>query len=147
MRTIKHNGETWYVDRRPLAKRIRQWFVQSLGWEVPDRTRGEYSTRLKFRRSWGRFGIGDPFPLLLFGGRVSIFSSWIDIRTPSGHLHWGFRKNPSVMYGPYGTGYCYISRDGTPSNAHIWLWGAEKYHDYPEIARSLEARRIEYEGR
>lgn len=141
MKTIRFNGEEWYEDRRSLPKRIRQWCVKFLGWELPDRTDGAYDTRWQFRANWCRFGWRDPFPIVFFGHRISLFDSWIDVRLGWRHFHWGFRREPSVMYGPYGIGYAYLSRDGTPHSAHHWLWGAEKSHHYSEIAKSLKKTR------
>lgn len=136
MRTLRHNGEEWYEDRRSMPKRIRQWFVKFLGWERPDRTDGAYDTRWDFSR-WR-----DPFPIMFFGHRVSLFNSWIDIRIGWRHFHWSFRRDPQVSYGPYGTGYAYLSRDGTSHNAHHWLWGAEKSYLYHDIAKQLKTSRL-----
>lgn len=33
MRTIHHNGEHWYEDRRSLPKRLRTWLIWFGGWE------------------------------------------------------------------------------------------------------------------
>lgn len=137
MKTVRFNGEWWYEDRRSLLTRARQWVIRIGGWERPDRTDGAYRTRWAFRANWGWRGWRDPFPVSLLGHRVTFQSFGVSIRLGGRYLCWSYRREPGRMYGPLGTGYCYLSRNGTPWAADHWLWGADKWHGWPEIRRNL----------
>lgn len=133
MKTIRHNGEFWYEDKRSLWLRIRKWLFWIGGWEKLNhqtgRSRWEPVTR------WS-----DPFPVSLLGHRFTFFSWGMQVRLPRRYFVWCYRRKPGVAYGPLGVGYAYLSRDGTPHEAHHWLWGWEKSYEWMDIRRALVER-------
>ncbi len=63
------------AQKRMLSpvSRLRRWLIWIGGWEVPSLIQwdqGEPAWKIKGR---------DPFPISLFGHRISIFSDWISI--------------------------------------------------------------------
>lgn len=133
MRTIRHNGEYWYEDRRSLWLRVRNWFIWIGGWEKTNHRTGEHQWKPVTR--WT-----DPFPLSLFGHRITFQSFGLRIRLGWRYFCWSYRKKPGYMYGPIGIGYAYLSRDGTPHSAHHWLWGIDKWYGAREILKQAKAR-------
>ena len=64
--------------RFPTLRRIRKWLVWFGGWETPELCQWDSG-----RARWeivknGRFR--DPFPLSLFGHRITFFSMWFEYR-------------------------------------------------------------------
>lgn len=110
MNTLRFNGERWYVDRRSLWKRVRTWFVWVGGWEEANGAGWRFRIPVGSRRIWMT-----PTPVSFLGHRLTIFGHWFDFRVPGGVLVVNFRER-----------HAYISRDGTPSSAHHWLWGYRK---------------------
>lgn len=139
MKTIRHNGEYWYEDRRSLWLRLRNWVIWIGGWERTDHKTGKHEWRPVTRWS-------DPFPLSLLGRCVTFFPFGVDVRLRRTHFHWHYRKSPG-SYGPLGMGYAYCSRDGTPRSADHWLWGWERSGEWSEIRRSVQAQEAEREAR
>src|ERR1700748_849595 len=103
MVTMKWNGEHWYEDRTPLLSRIATWLIWIGG----------------TRKS--------PTPVSLLGHRVT-FQSWgASLRLPGGDwlvVAWDgvdpsqwWRCKPTAVY---------VSSNGTPDRAHIWLIGAPR---------------------
>lgn len=114
MKTYKHNGEYWYVDARSPFKRVRNWLIWFGGWEKAD------GAGWKIRRDSPRGGIYGPRPVSILGHRVTFFGSWFDVRLP--HTILVVRLRAGYDGGPY----AYLSRDGTSSRAHHWLFGAPR---------------------
>ena len=110
MKTLRWNGERWYVDSRSLWKRVRQWVIWIGGWERANGAGWQFSIKHPYRRV-GRIWMG-PTPVSLLGHRVTFFSHWFDFRIRSGVVVVNFRER-----------HAYVSRDGTPNRAHHWLWG------------------------
>ena len=139
MRTLRHNGEHWYEDHRPFWMRILQWIVTFGGWQRYSPKQGTY--RLwRFRWDHAPHRLRDPFPLSLFGHRVTFYSFGVSIRLRRTRFNWSYRRKPGYMHGPLGKGYAYLSRDGTPHNADHWLWGFEQWHGWPEVRREMQQR-------
>jgi hypothetical protein len=103
MRTLKWNGERWYIDERSLWKRCRQWLIWIGGWEKPN------GTGWRFRNSYDRSIFMPPFPISLLGHLFTFFG-------------WGWQMKLCKLY-PFKvyryvtwskrSGF-YISNDGTP---------------------------------
>jgi len=108
MKTLRWNGERWYVDTRSLWKRVRQWVIWVGGWERANGAGWQFTAG----RSGGRTVWMTPTPVSLFGHRITLFGHWFDLDVPSGRLVVNLRQR-----------HAYISRDGTPNRAHHWLWG------------------------
>jgi hypothetical protein len=123
MKTMRWNGEYWYEDRRSLFKRVRSWFIWVGGWEKPHGNRIR-DPRWAIRRDDGT--VRGPTPITLFWHRLTVFNQWVSFRTRWGYVNWNFRNG--TFYNPIQKGYAYISRDGTPSSAHHWLWGWRAEH-------------------
>ena len=89
-----------------MMKRWRVWLIWIGGWEKAN------STGWHFRYDSGKWR--KPYPVSLFR-RITIYSGeWVDIRLQGQYMTINFRRR-----------YAYLSRDGTPSRAHKWLWGTE----------------------
>jgi hypothetical protein len=97
MLTYRWNGERWCRDDMPIWKRVARWVVWLGGWDAHG--------RLAFRYGFS--------PVSVLGHRVTYYGHWADIRTPLGILVVNWRDK-----------HAYISRDGTPDSAHVWLHGA-----------------------
>lgn len=106
MRTLRFNGERWYVDSRSLWKRLRQWVVWVGGWERANGKGWALSTTNGRGRLWL-----SPTPVSFFGHRLTIYGHWIGAGRRA-RLVVNFRDR-----------YAYLSVDGTPSGAYAWLWG------------------------
>jgi len=65
-------------SRLPLLRRARKWFVWFGGWEVPELSQWDSGRSAWEIRKGGRWR--DPFPLSLFGHRVTFFSGWFEYR-------------------------------------------------------------------
>ena len=137
MRTVRFNGEYWYEDRRSLWLRLRNWLIWIGGWERTDHKTGKHEWRPVSRWS-------DPFPLSLFGHRITFQPFGVSVKLPHTRFNWSYRKS-GANYGPLGVGYAYFSRDGTPRSADHWLWGVEKNYEWSEIRRSMKAQEAERE--
>lgn len=112
MRTIHHNGEHWYEDRRSLFKRIRTWFVWFGGWEKAN------GAGWQLRRDKPMSGFYGPTPVAILGHRATFFGDWFQVRLRRVYLVVRLRKGYS------GGPYAYCSPNGTPSQADTWLFGA-----------------------
>lgn len=124
MRTLRWNGKTWYVDNRSLAKRIRRWFFWIGGWERAN------SAGWDFRRDDG--SLRDPTPMSFFGHKITYFGGWLQVHLRGRYFVWNWRipahgPDPNGDGWARGKGYAYLSRNGTPSGAHYWLWGVERW--------------------
>jgi len=102
MRTLKYNGEFWYEDTTALWARVLTWVF------------------------WMGGPSGNRTPISLFGHFVTFYDWGMDVRTPEGRLvvSWlglsrdiRWRSKPAEVY---------ISKDGTPGRAHIWIVGASR---------------------
>jgi len=60
MKTLKWNGEQWYIDNRSLWKRFRQWIIWIGGWELAN---GE---GWSFRSSYDKKLWMKPYPISFF---------------------------------------------------------------------------------
>jgi hypothetical protein len=128
MRTISFNGEFWYEDSTPLLKRIAKWFVWVGGWKIWLGSRGSEYNRLE-----------NLAPISLLGHRATYYGWGFDVRVKGGHLVVVFKRDNSGKVG--GIERAYISRDGTPSEAHVWIHGAPM-----EIRRAAATRSKEPPG-
>lgn len=97
MRTLKYNGERWYVDERSLWKRCRQWLVWIGGWEKANGAGWQFTLDLGNRKK-----LMNPTPISLFGHAVTFFGWGGRIRL----LHKG-----SLTWSESGI---YVSQRGTP---------------------------------
>lgn len=97
MRTWRHNGERWHESTEPTWRRVLRWLVWLGGWES---TR-QLPLRLRLK---------NVTPVSLLGHRVTWYGWGGQIRTPEGWLVWERRS-----------GQVFVSKDGTPSGAHLWL--------------------------
>lgn len=109
MITYRNNGENWYRDSRSIWKRVRQWFIWVGGWELAN------GSGWKLKHDWGW---ASPTP-------ISIFGHWATFYSWGTQFRWG---RSWLVYSKHsGT---YVSKDGTPSGAHIWItgtpWAIEK---------------------
>ena len=122
MKTLHWNGERWYVEERSVLSRLRKWFVWFGGWERAD-GRWQFRTpRTLGHRIWMY-----PTPVSVLGHRVTFFGHWLQVRVSSGWLVVNFRER-----------YAYVSANGTPNNAHCWLWGLRARNwNLPDDARRL----------
>jgi hypothetical protein len=111
MKTIRFNGEFWYEDTRSLAKRVAEWIVWVGGWST-------------FRKFSLGFRLRHLTPVSIVGHRTTFYGHWFDVKTPEGVLVVNLRER-----------YAFISRDGTPGRAHLWLYGAPR-----EIREAAERR-------
>jgi hypothetical protein len=158
----KNNDEYWY-EAPPLHKRIRKWFFWLGGWEkansagwrfymkhtrpkkptkeqreilvnLTPKEQHEYIKTLpeRYERVWL-----SPFPISLLGHRITFYNWGMNIRTSEGYFCITWDKNQGRK--------CYISYDGTPSNAHIWYWGVPR--DILKVARKRGETLKEFEER
>lgn len=120
------SGEYWYADRRSLWKRVRQWFIWVGGWE---KANGQgWRLRIPHGKRWLWMS---PTPVSVFGHRATLQNGWIDLR-------W-FRGTRLVLHWRHGDRHAYISRNGTPYDAHCWLFGAPRR--VKELAEAAKAER------
>lgn len=117
MKIYRWNGEYWYCDRRSLWKTIRQWIAWFGGWEKANGEGWQFRSR-SYARGWRWH---DPYPLSLFGHRVTFFGPWLNIKLPGGYLVWRWKPSKALN-----SPYAYISWDGTPNKAHVWLLNPPK---------------------
>lgn len=139
MKIYKNNGENWYHDIQPLAKRARRWLF-STGLEMPHHSPAGYTYRWdrpleKVRRSVrlcpGRsklFGIYSALcPLSLFGGCLTFQPFGVSYyrRRIKG---WYCLNYDIVNPGPNWRKRwkCYRSYNATPWGADTWYFGAPK---------------------
>lgn len=121
MRTLHWNGERWYVNERSILSRVRKWFVWFGGWE---RANGRWEFRL---RHVGRSLWLSPCPLSILGHRVTFYGHWMQMRWFGAWLVIDWRER-----------HAYLSTNGTPNQAHCWLWGLRaKNWNLPDEARWL----------
>ena len=100
------------LEGKPF-RRLRKWFVWFGGWENPtlsqwDRGASAWQFRLTIagvKKKWMT-----PFPLSLFGGRITFFGRWAQMRWGKGYLV------ASSDYAYKWPTRLYWSPDGTPSN-------------------------------
>lgn len=133
MITYHHNGECWYKRNWSIFHWIRNWFIWVGGWEKANGKGWQF--RIEY--SSGNKGWMSPTPIAMFGHRIVIFNffhPWVDIRLKRfrGILVFNMRKKLK----------CYISKDGTPSAAHIWLWNTPS--EVKEEARIEREKKEEY---
>jgi hypothetical protein len=108
MRTLKHNGECWYVDERSLWKRVRQWVMWIGGWEKPNGKGWKFTIDLGKKKR-----LMNPSPISFFGHFI-IFYSW------GGHIR--FKRGCYFVWSK--TSGMYVSSDGTPPDVGDYSkWG------------------------
>ncbi len=118
MNVYRFNGSVWWLDKRPLLKRLRQWVLWLGGYERSDGT-------------WDRSG-GDPTPVSVLGHRATYYGWGFQVRTAYGWLVVVWRVNGKPWSG---IERAYVSPCGTPQHATIWLVGTP-----PEIVKNVEQR-------
>lgn len=119
MKTIKWNGEYWYVDRRSAWLRLRTWLIWVGGWESSP---ADKPHQWRFRTEGHpppRYRLG-PTPVSVAGHRVTFFGWGLQVRLRHAYLVWEW--NPYRWHGQR-WGRCYVSPNGTPRLATHWLWG------------------------
>jgi hypothetical protein len=115
MRTFHHNGEYWYEQTRgPLARLARwvAWFGGVETW-ISGRRRGRDEPLFmpKISDLWREHLT----PIALFGHRVTIQWFGVSFASPWGRVCIHRETRDGELRG-------YISRNGTPSSAHVWLF-------------------------
>lgn len=120
MKTYMFNGECWYIDDRPIWARIRRWIV-SIG--------------LREMRNGRLSNEGPITPLSFLGHRLTIHGYWFNAKTPWGWLVVRFERHPVTNKVLPSIESVYISHNGTPGGAHVWLKGAPN-----ELVKHLETR-------
>lgn len=121
MKTYRFNGELWYVDDRPLWCRVRRWLV---------------TVGLRELKNGRLASEGEITPLTLWGGLVTFFGHWFQLRTPWGWLVVVFKRDAGGK-ATREVERAYISATGTPGHAHTWLVGTP-----PEIVKHVERRAV-----
>jgi hypothetical protein len=102
MVVYRWNGERWYEDDRSLWRRALRWVCWVGGLDAHGLSAFKY-------------GLEGLSPVSVLGHRVTWYGHWADIRTRWGILVVNWRDD-----------HAYISRDGTPDRAHVWLRGAPR---------------------
>ncbi|MDM8310783.1 hypothetical protein QUW36_01805 [Clostridium cadaveris] len=148
----KYNGEKWY--KAPAwYKRLRRWFIWIGGWEKANCSGWHLRYREKVPKYTSQtkdFAKGmnvseleeyykthpykmktrfwyTPTPISLFGHRITIQDFGIYLSTRNrGYLVWNWNDKK-----------CYVSPNGTPSNAIKWYFGTPK-----EIINEIKVRNI-----
>lgn len=100
------------MQRIPLHKRIRRWFVWVGGWEFPNSMGWELFHRvwIRGRKHWR---LKDPTPVALFGHRFVHYGWGLTVRLGSTYFCWTWEK----------THRAYLSPNGTPTKATRFFWG------------------------
>lgn len=112
MRLHRFNGEHWYVDERPVWRRVLRWAFWPGGWETfspkrPWRRPGDAGWSLRERLTLDKLS-----PMSLFGHRITYYG-W--------GIQWDSRWGYWVAVWQPGPLHIYLSANGTPSEAHVWL--------------------------
>jgi hypothetical protein len=97
MRTLKYNGERWYVDERSLWKRVRQWVIWIGGWEKANGKGWQFLIDYGNKKS-----LMSPTPISLFGHRITCYGWGWQIR---------IRRGCYLVSSKSGV---YVSSDGAP---------------------------------
>lgn len=127
MRTVEFNGEYWYVNEQPLLKRARKWLIWIGGWE---KANGEGWHIFMRHLDTGKRALRDPTPVSLFGHRFTHYGWGWNVVVSGGYLVYSKRCSHT------GKPSLYLSLDGTPGNATMWLFGA------PDVVeRAAKAKR------
>jgi hypothetical protein len=99
MKTLKFNGEQWYIDERSRWKRVRQWIIWVGGWELANGKGWRFSVKTPYG---DKIRMG-PTPVSLFGHRITFYGWGWDIKIPRyGWLVWSRESG------------LYVSSNGTP---------------------------------
>lgn len=119
MRTMKWNGECWYIDDRSLWKRVRQWLIWIGGWEKAN------GQGWAFTIDYGnKTALVAPTPISLFGHAITFFSWGWQVR---------FWKRCYLVCSDSGI---YVSSDGTPPDCgdypktgfYLWKFARRRRH-------------------
>lgn len=110
MKTYRYNGEGWYCDERSWLHRIFQWFIWVGGWE----TFGPIKKRPYAPKWWQGWYVRSVAPLSLFGHLFTYYGWGCQLKLKTGYLVWSWNRHEHGIY---------ISRDGTPDDAHHWIAG------------------------
>lgn len=121
MKVLKWNGEYWYVDARPVWERILSWVVWVGGWKV-------WREMRRFRPE--KLHLDTLAPISVLGHRLTWYGWGFDVKTPEGVLVVVMKKVG------WGIERAYVSRDGTPGGAHVWIVGAP-----PEVLHAAVRRK------
>lgn len=115
MKSYRYNGEYWYLDSRPLWLRLFQWIIWIGGW-------CKYKGGIDIIGTWTtsypwykRYYVKSPFPISLFNHLFTFYGWGAQLKLESGYLVW--------CWNPKEHRSIYISKDGTPVNAHHWIFG------------------------
>lgn len=114
----RFNGENWFKEERSIFTRIRQWFIWFGGWESPWGKWHFFVHTPWYKQWWKKWHFKSPVPLSILGHWATYYGWGIQAKLPSGWLVWCWNKNDEPEI--------YISKDGTPENAHAWLKGTPK---------------------
>lgn len=132
LKTLKWNGEYWYEDNRTVWKRLRQWAIWIGGWEV--------QTEQLTAGAWTLWRGKEPTPVALLGHRVTWYGHWFQARTPWGVLVVRFARDERGRM-KREIESAYISHNGTPGGAHVWIVGAD-HHVLDAINRRRRMRAV-----
>jgi hypothetical protein len=105
MKTYHWNGEFWYVRNWSILHWLRNWIIWIGGWEKPNGTGWDF-----FYDVCGKRKLSSPTPIALFGHRLVIFG-------------WGWNMRIGHRWLVWTKDEVYVSPDGTPSQAILWLRG------------------------
>ena len=110
MKTYHWNGENWYKRDWSILHRIRCWLIWVGGWEKANGA--GWAPFIKFIN--GKRKLRDITPISFFGHRITFFGWGGQIRYRGQYLVWT-RED--------GYWEIFISPNGTPSRAIMWLRG------------------------
>jgi len=144
---VRCNSEDWYRDLQSPIRRMARW-LWSTGMTDPYWTRAGYTYRaqgldrilLSIRANqdlgWAAGVLRAFTPISLFGHRITVQWFGVTVRwfgTYACLHHKGGSHVPSREW------YAYLSDDSTPSQAHVWFYGAPI-----DIARSANKTAASY---
>jgi hypothetical protein len=114
MKTYHWNGDEWYERDWSVWHHFRHWFIWLGGWERANGSGWRLYLNTKKVGGGNRKLWLSPYPVSLFGGRITFFGWGWDLKVKGGWL----------VYSSIGRRKLYISPNGTPSQAVSWLIGA-----------------------
>lgn len=119
MRLVRWNGEKWWVDDRPVWRRILRWVAWFGGWEAHSPKLNGASKRPLRKR------LRMLTPVSLFGHRITFYGWGWQVRRRGG---WWVKSRNGVYWSP----------NGTPSEATIWFRGGERFYSLASSHKTSE---------
>ncbi len=112
MKSYKRLGNSWYLSKVSIFKKILDKIIWFGGWWSPNWDNGVYTYKFNPFR--------DPLPVSIFK-RFDIQLFGFSLELKKGYLCWHWYRRVGI-----GKSYCYFSPNGTPDKAVIWYWGTPK---------------------